>query len=176
MGSADQVQLQVLQELLDHSLGEGEADATIIHRPTLIQITIRVTPQDIAQQTLLGNDAWSLDGGDVVDGLQGWTQATMHAQNAITDKGTHRQAVEAVREDLPQLDAVASLALIVKAVESINGVGFVISSQDEEVVWVLHLVGEKETDGLNALLATIHIVSRPVISKTSRSIPQKEIF
>jgi len=35
----------------------------------------------------------------------------------------------------------------------------VVSSEHEEVLWVLDLVGEHEADGLHALLASIHVVT-----------------
>lgn len=40
------------------------------------------------------------------------TQAAVHADDFFVDDGAHRQAVEAVREGLPELDVVAALACI----------------------------------------------------------------
>ena len=41
---------------------------------------------------------------------------------------------------------MATLALIVKSINAINGGTLMVSSQKEEVFWVLDFVGEKEAD------------------------------
>ena len=35
-----------------------------------------------------------------------------------------------------------------------------IASQQKEILWVLDLVGQKQTDGLQGLLASVHIVAQ----------------
>lgn len=72
----------------------------------------------------------------------------MHGEDLLVDNGSNRQAVEAIGECLPQLDVVAALALIVEAVDAVDGSTLVVSSQDEEVLGVLDLVGEKQANGL----------------------------
>ena len=49
------------------------------------------------------------------------------------------QAVEAVCEGLPQPDVVPPLALVVEAVDPVDGRALVVPSQQEEVLWVLDL-------------------------------------
>ena len=49
------------------------------------------------------------------------------------------QAVEAVRERLPEPDVVPPLALVVEAVYPVDGRALVVASQEEEILWVLHL-------------------------------------
>ena len=65
----------------------------------------------------------------------------MHAQDLVVDQGRNGQAIKTVCEDLPQLDAMTALALIVKAVDSIDRCTLVISAQQEEILWVLDFVG-----------------------------------
>jgi hypothetical protein len=51
----------------------------------------------------------------------------------------NRQAVEAVCEGPPQPDAVPPLALIIEAIDPVDGGTLVVASQQEEVFWVLDL-------------------------------------
>ena len=83
----------------------------------------------------------------------------MHGEDLLIDDSGDRKAVEAVRESLPQLDVVATLALIVETVDAVDGCAFVISSQNEEVLGVLDLVCQQEADGLEGLLATVDVIA-----------------
>lgn len=65
----------------------------------------------------------------------------MHCEDLLVDDCCNRQAVEAVRERLPQLDIVPSLTLVVEAVDAVDGGAFVVATQDEEVFGIFDLVG-----------------------------------
>ena len=82
----------------------------------------------------------------------------MHAEDLLIDDGRDWEAVEAVCEGLPELDVVAALALVVEAVDTVDGGALVVASEEEEVLGVLDLVGEEQTDSFKGLLATIDIV------------------
>lgn len=84
----------------------------------------------------------------------------MHRENLLVDDGSNWQAVEAVSEGLPQLDVVAALALIVETVNAVDGGALVVATENEEVLWVLDLVGEEEADGLKRLLSAVDIVAK----------------
>lgn len=84
----------------------------------------------------------------------------MHADDAIVDQRAHWHVLEAVRERLPQADVVPALALVVEPVDLVDVVCFVVSAEQEKLLRVLHLVREEETDALDALLPSIHIVPR----------------
>jgi hypothetical protein len=83
----------------------------------------------------------------------------VHGENLLVNDGRDGQAVEAVGEGLPQLDVVSALALIVEAIDTVDGGTLVVTTQDEEVLGVLDLVGEKQTDGFERLLATVDVVT-----------------
>ena len=51
------------------------------------------------------------------------------------------------------------LTLIVETVNPVDAGALVVSSQEEEVLRVLDLVGEQEADGLQTLLASVHVVT-----------------
>ena len=73
----------------------------------------------------------------------------MHAENFLIDEGSNGQAVEDVREDLPEPDGIPPFALIVKAINSIDLRAFVIASQKEEVLRVLDLVAEEQANAFD---------------------------
>lgn len=72
----------------------------------------------------------------------------MHAQNLVIDQRCDGHAVEDILELLPDTDGVAALALIVKAIDSIDLTTLVIASQQEEVLLEFDLVGEEKNYGL----------------------------
>ena len=49
---------------------------------------------------------------DLLHALEIWTESAVTAENLLVDDGGDGQAVEAVRERLPQLDVVTSLTFI----------------------------------------------------------------
>lgn len=53
-----------------------------------------------------------------------------------------------------------SLTLIIESIYSVDGGALMIPSQQEEVLWVFDFVGQKQTDGLQRLLPSVHIVSQ----------------
>jgi hypothetical protein len=71
----------------------------------------------------------------------------MHGEDLLINDGGNRQAVEAVRERLPKLDVVATLALIVEAIDAVDRGTLVVATKDEEVLGVLDLVCEQQADG-----------------------------
>lgn len=83
----------------------------------------------------------------------------MHGEDLLINDGGNGQAVEAVGKSLPKLDVVASLALVVEAVDTVDGRALVVAAQDEEVLGVLDLVRQQEADGLERLLATVDVVA-----------------
>lgn len=84
----------------------------------------------------------------------------MHADDLVVDQSSDRQAVEALSEHFPQFDAVPSLAFVVESINSIDSCAFVVSSQQEEVLWVLDLVSKQQADGLNVVFSSINVISK----------------
>lgn len=83
----------------------------------------------------------------------------MHGEDLLVDDSGDRKAVETIGKSLPQLDVVATLALIVKAIDTVDRGALVVTSEDEEVFGVLDLVGKEQADGLKGLLASIDVVT-----------------
>jgi hypothetical protein len=83
----------------------------------------------------------------------------VHGEDFLVDNSGDRQTVEAVCEGLPQLDVVATLALVVEAVDAVDRRTLVVAAKHEEVLGVLDLVCEEQADGLERLLAAVYIVA-----------------
>jgi hypothetical protein len=83
----------------------------------------------------------------------------VHGENLLVDDSGDRKAVEAVGKGLPQLDVVATLALVVEAIDTVDRGALVVTSEDEEVFGVLDLVGKEQANGLKRLLTSVDIVT-----------------
>ena len=64
----------------------------------------------------------------------------MHREDLLVYNCCNWQAVEAIRERLPQLDVIPPFAFIVETVDAVDGSTLMVSAQDEEVFWIFDLV------------------------------------
>jgi len=72
----------------------------------------------------------------------------MHSEDLLVNDSSNWQAVEAISECLPELDVIPPLALIVEAIDTVDGSALVVTAEDEEVFGVLDLVRQQKADGL----------------------------
>ncbi len=159
MRAANEIQVVLVQELGHYLDAEGERDAAVVLAPAR-NVLVRVAPEQVAEQTLVGHVCGSHDAADLLHGLQVGREATVAAEDLLVDDGRHGQTVEAVGEGLPELDVVAALALVVEAVDAVDAGALVVAAQQEKVLREFDLVGEQETDGLQRLLAPVHVVAQ----------------
>ena len=68
----------------------------------------------------------------------------MHTQYFVVNHGCNGQAIEYILEFFPQLYAISPFALIIEAVNSINGPCFMIATKHEEVFFEFHLVCQEQ--------------------------------
>ena len=106
-----------------------------------------ITPQQIAQHARVWDIRRSLHFIDLLQRRQFRRQSAVHAQYFVVDDGHDGQAIEAIGKRLPQLDRVPSFALVVKAINSIDGSALVIPAQQKEIVGVFNFVRKQQTDG-----------------------------
>jgi hypothetical protein len=83
----------------------------------------------------------------------------VHGENLLVNDGSNGETIEAIGESLPELDIVSALALIVETVDTVDRGTLVVSTQDEEVLGVLDLVGKEKTNSLKRLLSTVDVVT-----------------
>jgi hypothetical protein len=87
----------------------------------------------------------------------------VHGEDLLVDDSGDGKTVEAVGESFPQLDVVATLALVVETVDTIDRGALVVTTQHEKVLGILDLVRQEEADSLEGLLATIDVVAEEQI-------------
>ena len=117
MSPAYQVQLILAQEIAYDLLPEHKTHPSL-RLPPHLHRTLRVRPQQVAQQPSVRNVGWPDDAVDLVDGSELGTEPTVHAKNAVFNQSGNRHAVEAVDEGLPKLDVVSTFACLTTKVHS----------------------------------------------------------
>ena len=83
----------------------------------------------------------------------------MDAEDLLVHDRGEGEAVEDVAEHAPQLDVVPALALVVKAVDARDAVALVVPPEQKEILRVLDLVRQQQTDHLETLLTPVHVVA-----------------
>lgn len=159
VSSADQIDVMFLGEGGNNFLAKSEADSSIILAPAL-HVLVGVTPEQVAEETGVGNVGWSHDSLDLVERGQFWGETSVHAEYLFVNNGRNGETVETVGEGLPELNVVSALALVVESVDSVDGSALVVASQQEEVLGILNFVGEEKTHSLQTLLASVNVVSQ----------------
>ena len=159
---AHKVEVMLVQELSDNVLPEGEGHSTVILTPP-VDFFVRVGPQEITQQARVGNVGGPHDALHLIQAGELGTKPPVHAEDLLVHHGSAREAVKAVCEGLPQLDSKAALALVVEAIDAVDGRTLVISPQNEEVFGVLDLVRQQEAYCFEGLLATVHVVAQEYV-------------
>ncbi len=66
-----------------------------------------IGPEEVAEQALVRDVGGPLNDLDLLQGGEFGGEAAVHAQDAVVDQRRHGQAVEALREGLPEFDGVA---------------------------------------------------------------------
>lgn len=177
----------LLEESRDDVGSESERNTTVVFAPAC-NVLVRIRPQEIAQETTVGNlGTVSMDAetrlprrprslqhrdreratyvsgahhsADLLHRVEIGAQTAVHGEDLLVDDSGDGKAVEAVGEGLPQLNVVTALALVVEAVDSVDGGTLVVATEDEEVLGVLDLVGQEQANGLEGLLTSVDIVT-----------------
>jgi hypothetical protein len=158
MGTANEVHVVLLEEPRNDVGSKGERDTTIVLAPSSY-ILVRVGPKEIAKKTAVGDISRTHHPADLLHRVKVGAETAVHCEDLLVNDGSNGKAVEAVRKCLPKLDVVSTLALVVEAVDTVDGSTLVVSAENEEVFRVLDLVGEEEADGLERLLASVDVVA-----------------
>jgi len=165
---ANQIEVLLLQEAGHDVWAEDEGDATVVLCPAS-DVLVRISPKKITNHAGVGHVGWAHQAPHLIKAGDLRRQTTVHAHDLLIDKSADRHAVEDVTELFPKLDVVTPLALIVEPIDSGDGCTFVVASQEEEILWVLRLVCKQQDDGLQALLATIDVVTKEEVITLRRT-------
>ena len=162
MCSTDEVQVVLGEDSLDDIRAKDVRDAAVVAVPAVL-LLVGVGPQEVAEEATVGDVGGAGDATDLVHGLEGGAQPAVHAEDLLVDDCGDGEAVETLSESAPEPHRVATLALLVEAVDAVDGRRLVVPAEKEEVLGVLDLVGEQKADCLDALFASVNIVAEEEI-------------
>lgn len=106
MRSAYQVKVVFVEELGDHLRPEGEAHAPVILAPAH-GVLVRVWPQEVAEEPLVGDIGGPHDPPDLLHALQVRTEPPVTTEDLLINDSSNWEAVETVREGFPQLNVIS---------------------------------------------------------------------
>lgn len=95
------------EEAVDNVRAKGEGDAALVFGPAG-DVLVGVGPQEVAEEAGVGDVGGAHDAADLVHVVQVGGEPAVHAKNLFVHNRRYRQAIEAVRERLPQLYIVPS--------------------------------------------------------------------
>ena len=87
------------------------------------------------------------------------SNTSMHAHNFLVNKCNQRHMVEALIESLPESNFVSSLDFVEETVDSGNGLAFVVTSKNDDLLWIPNFKSEEETDDFAGLSTSIDVIT-----------------
>mmetsp|Transcript_33159 Transcript_33159/g.72296 ORF Transcript_33159/g.72296 Transcript_33159/m.72296 type:complete len:219 (+) Transcript_33159:322-978(+) len=176
MGTGDELEPISVVELLRNVLTECVARSARRYAPAATIIGVR--PKQVAHWALVGNFLDAVELPDVVQGVQRWRDASVHADDLILNYSSHRKVVEGVCEELPDFGtSVRPDALVKEAVDLGDLPAFVVPTQEGDSLLVPDLAQEHHCDGLHRVVATVHIVSeKKVVRLRQRAANAEELL
>lgn len=158
MGTGDQVDVVDVVEFGSNLGSEEPSGTSWRHGPGLD--VLWVGPHEVAEWALMRDLHASVDESNLVDGLDLGGESTMDTEYLTLDDGTDTEIVEDFCAVFPWVGvSVLSDGLIVEAVDGGDLAGLVVTSQESDVCWILHLEAEKELEGLDGVESTINEVT-----------------
>ncbi|CDK26665.1 unnamed protein product [Kuraishia capsulata CBS 1993] len=152
----------LLQESRYHVGAKSERHTSVVLAPPC-DVLVWIRPQQVAEQSHIWDIGRSHHPSNLLHCVEIRTESSMHGKDLFVDDGSNRQTVETISKRLPQLDIVAPFALVIESVYSVDGGTLVVTSQDEEILRILDLVREQQTDCLQRLLAPINVITQKEI-------------
>ena len=105
----------------DHSKSQSRPQSGIYtSQPGDIQVSAGPNRSRVSQNERATYIGRTHDTTDLLHRVQVRTQASMHGEDLLINDGCDWQAVEAIRECLPQFDVVPPLTFIIEAVDPID--------------------------------------------------------
>ena len=95
----------------------------------------------------------------------------MHTKDFLVDNCSNWKAVEAVCERFPKFDVVASFALVIKSINTVDGGTFMVSTENEKIVRVFDFVSKEKADSFKALLSSVDVITKEKVISFRRKVP-----
>lgn len=145
MSTRDQVDIIDMVEFGCHLGSEQPSSTARGHSPSLD--VLGIGPHEVAEGSFVGNFHPSVDESHLIDGLDLWGESSVDAENLAFDDSADTKIIEDFSAVLPRVGiTVLSNGLIVESVHGCDLPCLVISSEQSDVCWVLHLQAEKQLE------------------------------
>ena len=163
MSSAYKIEIVLLQKLYKFICTKRTRN-TSVTLPPPFSIGARIRPQQITQETIIRNLSRPLNILYLVQTSQFGRETTMHAQYLVINERCNGQAVEAIGEYLPQPNIEPPLTFVIETVDSVDLRILMVPPQQENLFGVPDFVRQEQAYSLQALFASIDIVSEEYVS------------
>ena len=121
---------------------------------------IRIRPQQIAHGPFMRNLLYSIEGTNIVEGINARGETSVEAEDLVLDQGGEGKEVEEVGEVFPHVCiAVLAEALVVETVDLSDLSRLVVAAEDGDALGVSDLEGHEEGDSFNREVATVDVVA-----------------
>ena len=142
MSTRDQVDVVDVVEFGRDFGSEQPASSSRRHSPSLN--VLWVGPHEVAEWSFVRNFHSSVDKSHLIDGLDLWGESSVDAENLSFDDSADAKVIEDLSAVLPWVGvSVLSNGLVVESIDGRDLPRLVISSEQSDVRWVLHLEAEK---------------------------------
>jgi hypothetical protein len=142
---------------------EDPATSSFILLP-VSDVLVWIVPDNVGNESVIRNISWFLNTFNLLETMHVLGNTTMHTHNFFINKCDQRHVVEASVEGLPETNLVSSLYLVEETVDSCDGLGLVVTSEDDNLLWVSHLQCEQQANDFAGLAASVDIVTHEEIS------------
>lgn len=121
---------------------------------------IGITPQQITHRSFVWNFLDTIQGSNVVKGIDGRAQPTMQTEDLVFDESGEGEVIEKVGKVFPDIGvAIFAKTLVIEAVDLGDLTGLVVSTKDGNALRVTNLQADQESHGLDGVVTTINIVT-----------------
>lgn len=158
VSTADQVKVMSVQAFFELLMPENISTASFIFFPAA-GIFIRIVPEQISYETAVWYFARFRNTLNLLKALHIFRNATVHTHNFLVYQGHEWHGVETVVKLLPDVDFVSPFHFVEKSINTSDGLRFVVSSQNYDLVRESDFKCKKKTDDFCALFASIDIIT-----------------
>jgi hypothetical protein len=83
----------------------------------------------------------------------------MHTQNFLVYKSSNWHDIKNINENFPNFEVIFPFALVIKAINSVYTLAFMITSEKKEILRVFDFICKQETNTLDGLFSPINIIA-----------------
>lgn len=138
------------------------ATSSLILFPTS-NLFIWIIPKKICYKTSIWNISWFRNAFNLFKTVHILRNTTMHTHYLFINKSHKWHVVEAIVELLPESNFISSFYFVKESVDTSNGLSFVVSSQDDDLLWIPYFECKEKTNNFTTLSSSIDIISHEQI-------------